>query len=106
MAVTTKTQKEQTQKKIETPGTEKTTPGEQSLRDELREDSQQFFRTLLRMGVRLTLAPVYLLPEEPRGHFVSAGREFTRGFTSLAHELADTVDKIVEEVESDLTKDV
>ena len=105
MAVTTNTQKAQTQK-IETPGTEKDAPGEQSLRDELREDSQQFFRTLFRMGVRLTLAPVYLLPKEPRGHFVSAGREFTRGFTSLAHELAGTVDKIVEEVESDLTKDV
>jgi hypothetical protein len=105
MAVTTKTQKEQTHT-METPGTEKTTPGEQSLRVELREDSQQFFRTLFRMGVRLALAPVYLLPEEPRGHFVSAGREFARGFTSLAHELADTVDKIVEEVESDLTRDV
>ena len=105
MAVTTKTQKEQTQH-IETPGNEKTTPGERSLRDELREDSQHFFRTLFRMGVRLTLAPVYLLPKEPRGHFVSAGREFTRGFTSLAHELADTVDKMVEEVESDLTRDV
>ena len=104
MAVTTKTQKEQTQH-IETPETEKTLSGQQSLRDELMEDSQHFFRTLFRMGVRLTLAPVYLLPEEPRGHFVSAGREFTRGFTSLAHELADTVDKIVDGVESDLTRD-
>ena len=58
------------------------------------------------MGVRLTVAPVYLLPKEPRGHFVSAGREFTRGFTSLAHELADTVDKMVEEVELDHRRDV
>jgi hypothetical protein len=105
MAVTTKTQQEQ-KHKIETPGTEKTTSSEQSLRDELREDSQQFFGTLFRMGVRLALAPVYLLPEEPRDHFVSAGREFTRGFTSLAHELADTVDTFVEEVESDLKRDV
>jgi hypothetical protein len=105
MAVTTKTQKEQTQK-IETPGTEKTTSGEQSLRDELSEDTQRFFRTLVRMGVRLALAPVYLLPEEPRVHFVSAGREFTRGLTTLAHELADDVDKIVEQVGADLTRDV
>jgi hypothetical protein len=88
------------------PGTETPAPDGKSDRDELREDSQQFFRTLFRMGVRLTLAPIYLLPREPRGHFVSAGREFTRGFTSLAHELADTVDKFVEEVESDLTRDV
>jgi hypothetical protein len=103
MAVTTKTQTEQTHA-IETPGTETTTPGEQPLRDELREASQQFFRTLLRMGVHLALAPVYLLPEEPREHFVRAGREFTRGFTTLAHELADDVDKIVDEVETDLKK--
>jgi hypothetical protein len=105
MAVTTKTQKEQMQQK-DTPGTETTTSGEHSLRDELRKDSQQFFRTLFRMGVRLALAPVYLLPEEPRDHFVSAGREFTRGFTSLAHELVDTVDTFVDEVESALKRDV
>ncbi len=105
MAVTTKTQKEQVQK-IETPGTEKTTSGEQSLGNELREDSQQFFRTFFRAGVRLALAPVYLLPKEPRDHFVSAGREFTHGFTSLAHELVETVDKLVDEVESALKRDV
>ena len=105
MAVNTKTQKEQTQQ-IETPGAEKTTSGEQSLRDELREDSQQFFRAFFRMGVHLALAPMYLLPEEPRNHFVNAGHEFTRGFTSLAHELVDAVDKFVDEVETDLKRDV
>ncbi|HEX6555112.1 MAG TPA: hypothetical protein VF026_20275 [Ktedonobacteraceae bacterium] len=99
MAVTTKEQTEQTRTKT-------TTPGEQPLRDELKEASQQFFRTLLRMGVHLALTPVYLLPEEPREHFMSAGREFTRGFTTLAHELADDVDKIVDEVEADLKRDV
>ncbi len=105
MAVTTKTQKEQAQK-IETPGSEKTTSGEQSLRDELKEDSQQFFRTLFRMGVRLALAPVYLLPEKPKDQFLNAGHEFTRGFTSLAHELVDSVDTFVDEVETDLKRDV
>jgi hypothetical protein len=104
MAVTTKTPTEQTHA-IETPGTETTTPGEQPLRDELREASQRFFSTLFRVGVRLALTPVSLLPEEPREHFVSAAREFTRGLTTLAHELADNVDKIVEEVETDLKKD-
>ena len=103
MAVTTKTQQEQTHK-IETPGTEKTASREQLLRDELKEASQQFFNTLFRVGVRLALAPVYLLPEEPREHFVSAAREFTRGFTTLAHELADDVDEIVDEVETNLKK--
>jgi hypothetical protein len=99
MAVTTKEQTEQIRTKT-------TTPGEQPLRDELKEASQQFFRTLLRMGVHLALTPVYLLPREPRGHFVSAGRELTRGLTTLAHELAEDVDKIVDEVEADLKRDV
>lgn len=104
MAVTTKSQRERTHTK-RSPGTETTTPDELTLSDELKDTSQQFFRTLLRMGVHVALAPVYLLPEEPREHFVRAGREFTRGFTTLAHVLADDVDKIVDEVESDLKKD-
>jgi hypothetical protein len=105
MAVTTKEQMDQAGTK-RSPVTKTTTPGEQPLRAELKESSQQFFRTLLRMGVHLALAPVYLLPEEPREHFMSAGREFTRGFTTLAHELADTVDTFVDEVETALKRDV
>ena len=49
---------------------------------------------------------VSLLPEEPQQHFVSAAREFTRGLTTLVHEVADTVDKMFEEVETDVKKDV
>ncbi len=105
MAVTTKTQTEQIHT-MEAPGTQTPTPDEQSLRDELKEASQQFFRTLFRVGVRLALTPVALLPEEPQEHFVSAAREFTRGLTTLAHELVDNVDKIVEEVETDLKRDL
>lgn len=105
MAVTTKTQTEQTHTKASS-DTESTKPGEQLLRDELKEASQQFFNTLFRVGVRLALAPVYLLPEEPREHFVSAAREFTRGFTTLAHEFADNVDKFVEEAETNLKRDL
>ena len=103
MAVTTKPQTEQTHTKASS-GTESTTPGEQLLRDELMEASQQFFNTLFRVGLRLALTPVSLLPEEPQQHFVSAAREFTRGFTTLAHELADDVDEIVDEVETVLKK--
>ncbi|HEY6286446.1 MAG TPA: hypothetical protein VIX20_12340 [Ktedonobacteraceae bacterium] len=105
MAVATKTQTEQTHTKA-SPGTETTTSGEQPLRDELKEASQQFFNTLFRVGIRLALTPVSLLPEEPRGHFVSAAREFTRGFTTLAHEFADNVDKFVEEAETNLKRDL
>ena len=105
MADTTNTQTEQTHT-MEAPFTETPTPDEQSLRYELKEASQQFFSTLFRVGVHLALTPVSLLPEEPREHFVSAAREFTRGLTTLARELADNVDKIVEEVEKDLEKDL
>jgi hypothetical protein len=39
-----------------------------------------------------------MLPQEPREHFVTAGREFTRGLAALAQELAGVFDKMVEEV--------
>jgi hypothetical protein len=91
---------------MKAPGTKTPTPDEQSLRDELNEASQHFLRTLFRVGVHLALTPVALLPEEPQEHFVSAAREFTRGLTTLARELVDNVDKIVEEVETDLKRDL
>jgi hypothetical protein len=100
----TNTQAEQTQT-TETPGTQPPTPDEKTDRDELREASQQFVRTLLRAGVHLAMTPVSMLPEESREHFVSAGREFTRGLATFAHELADNFDKIVDEVKEDVGKD-
>ena len=104
MVDTTKMQAEQAQT-TETPGTETPTPGEKSDRDELKEASQQFFRSLFRAGVHLAMAPVYMLPDEPREHFVSAGREFTRGLATLARELAVDFDKMVDEVKEELEKD-
>jgi hypothetical protein len=104
MADTKTEQAEQTQT-TQVPGTETPTPDEKSDRDELKEASQQFFSTLFRVGVHLAMTPVSMLPEEPREHFVSAGREFTRGLATLAHELADNFDKIVEEVKTDVKKD-
>ena len=70
-------------------------PDYKSDRDEIREISQQFFRSLFKAGVHLAMAPVYVLPEEPREHFFSAGREFTRGLSTLAQEIADDFDKLV-----------
>ena len=100
----TNIQAEQTQT-TETPGTQTPTSDEKTDRDELKEASQQFFRTLFRAGVHLAMTPVSMLPEEPREHFVSAGREFTRGLATLAHELADDFDKIVDEAKADVEKD-
>ena len=70
-------------------------PDFKSDRDEVRHASEQFFRTLFRAGVHVAMAPVYVLPEESREHFFSAGREFTRGLSSLAQEIADDFDKLV-----------
>ena len=70
-------------------------PDFKSDRDEVRSASEQFFRSLFRAGVHAALAPVYILPEESREHFFSAGREFTRGLSSLAQEIADDFDKLV-----------
>jgi hypothetical protein len=105
MADTTNMQAERAQT-TETPGTQTPTPEEKTDRDELKEASQQFFRTLFRAGVHLAMTPVSMLPEEPREHFVSAGREFTRGLATLAHELAENFDKIVNEVKADVEKDL
>ena len=100
----TNMQAEQTQT-MDTPGTQTPTPDEKTDRDELKEASQQFFRTLFRAGVHLAMTPVSMLPDEPREHFVSAGREFTRGLATFAHELADNFDKIVDEIKADVEKD-
>jgi hypothetical protein len=67
--------------------------------------SQQFLRTLFRAGVHLAMSPVNMLPPEPREHFLSAGREFTRGLATLAHEIADDFDKFVDEVREEEERD-
>lgn len=100
MEDTTKEQTEQTHA-AEEPATETPTPGEKSDRDELKDASQQFFRTLIRAGVHLARTSVNMLPEESREHFASAGREITRGLATFAHELADNVDTIVDETKKD-----
>jgi hypothetical protein len=73
--------------------------------DELKEASQYFIRSLFRAGVHLAMAPMYILPEEPREHFMTAGNEITRGVSSLVHELADNFDRIVDEVREEVEVD-
>ena len=70
-------------------------PDYKSDRDEVRHASEQLFRSLFRAGVHVAMAPVYALPEESREHFFTAGREFTRGLSTLAQEIADYFDKLV-----------
>jgi len=77
------------------------TPDYKSDRDEVRNASEHFFRSLFRAGVHVAMAPVYILPEESREHFFTAGREFTRGLSSLAQEIADDFDKLVKRDEEE-----
>jgi len=76
-------------------------PDFKSDRDEVRQASEQFFRSLFRAGVHVAMAPVYILPEESREHFFTAGREFSRGLSSLAQEIADDFDKLVQREEEE-----
>ena len=76
-------------------------PDFKSDRDEVRQASEQFFRSLFRAGVHVAMAPAYILPEESREHFFTAGREFTRGLSSLAQEIADDFDKLVKRDEEE-----
>jgi hypothetical protein len=107
MAETKSKQAEQTQTtetpETETPGAE--TSNYQADRDAILEATQQFVRSVLRAGIHMAIAPVNLLPPEPREHFISAGREFTRGLTTLAHELADDFEKMVVEVKEEVKED-
>lgn len=100
----TKDQAEQPQT-TDMPGDDAPASEEKTNFDELRESSQQFFRSLLRTGVQVAMTPVAMLPEEPRQHFLSAGREFTRGLATLAHELSNVFDKMAEEAKGDAEKD-
>jgi hypothetical protein len=70
-------------------------PDYRSDREDVRHASEQLFRSLFRAGVHVAMAPVYALPEESREHFFAAGREFTRGLSSLAQEIADDFDNLV-----------
>ena len=85
----------------ETAATQPPSSDEQSYRDELKEASQQFFNTLLRAGAHLAMTSVSQLPEESRERFINAGSDFTRSVAKIAHELANTLDTIVEEVKTD-----
>jgi hypothetical protein len=105
MADSTTGQAEQTYT-TEPSGTEIPTTAGQSDFEELKEASQHFFNTLVRALIHLARTPVPQLPEESREHFTNAVSEFTRGLSTLAHELANSVEKVAEEVNVHEKKDV
>jgi hypothetical protein len=94
-------QKEQAQEEQAKTSQASGAPDYKTDRDEVRNASEQFFRTLFRAGIHAAMAPVYILPEESREHFFTAGREFTRGLSSLAQEIADDFDKLVKREEEE-----
>ena len=91
--------KKQAEQEPETPETPAGSDELHAEREELVQAAQQFARSLFRAGVELALLPVNMLPPEPRQHFKAAGREFSRGLATLAHELANDFEKVVEEAE-------
>jgi hypothetical protein len=89
----------------EAPDTERPASNVQADFEELKEVSQHFFNTLVRVGMHLATTPVSQLVEEPREHFAKAASEFTQGLSTLAHELATTVEKVSEDVRKPEQKD-
>ena len=94
----------------EAPGTQRSASEGKTDFEELKEASQNFFNTLVRVGMHLASTPVSQLPEEPREHFKQAVSEFSRGLSTLAHELASAAEKVSEEMSThekqDAEKDV
>ncbi len=64
--------------------------------EELEVATRHFVHSLLKSGKSVTLLPVTRIPAKPRKHFMSAGREFTRGWAALVREFADAIDRMAE----------
>jgi hypothetical protein len=62
-------------------------------REELKEATRRFFRSLVRTGKSAPLTPITRIPQKPRQHFLAAGAEFTRGWAALIREVADGIDR-------------
>ncbi len=69
----------------------------QAERQELQQATRRFIRSLLRTGANVALLPVTSLPSEPQRHFLVAGREFTRGWTTLLHEFAHSIEEMAKD---------
>jgi hypothetical protein len=65
-------------------------------REELKEATRHFFRSLVRTGKSAPLTPITRIPLKPRQHFLAAGVEFTRGWAALIREVADGIDRLAE----------
>jgi hypothetical protein len=66
-------------------------------REELRQASRHFIRSMFRAGVGVALFPINKLPATPRQHFHAAGRELTYGVTTLVHELANSFEELAQD---------
>jgi hypothetical protein len=71
MTDTSDQQAEQTHS-TETSGTQRPASDGQADFEELKEATQHFFNTLVRVGMHLATTPVSQLPEESREHFANA----------------------------------
>jgi hypothetical protein len=69
----------------------------QAEHEEIQQAMRRFIRSLARTGGSVALLPVTRLPREPRQHFLSAGREFTRGWAALVREFASGIDGLAKD---------
>ena len=71
--------------------------------EELQQATRRFIRSVFRTGMSLALFPVNRLPPKPRQHFHAAGREFTHGWATLVHGLADGIEEMVKDTNPSTT---
>ena len=71
--------------------------------EELQQATRRFIRSVFRTGMSLALLPVNRLPPKPRQHFHAAGREFTHGWATLVHGLADGIEEMVKDTNPSTT---
>lgn len=69
----------------------------QAEREELQQATRRFIGSLVRTAGSVALLPVTRLPREPRRHFLTAGREFTRAWAALVYEFAGGIEAMAKE---------
>lgn len=69
--------------------------------EEIVEAGGQLIRSLIRAGTRLAAIPLSFVPTESQERLQGAGREVAMGLAELSREVADILESLAEEPESE-----
>lgn len=65
------------------------------------QNGRLFIRSLIRAGVSLAAIPINLIPDESQEIIQDAGKELALGLVGLSRQVADILEGMVEEVDSE-----